>query len=237
MSLVCADPLKPVSGKLEQDGFLAVRGLFRREAVSEILPDLEGRIAPGSAGTRTGLLDFGPVRDWLQSSRLQAVLEQVGFHDGIPTRVILFDMTPEANWGVPWHQDLAIRVRRRRDVPGFQGWLVKQGMPHVHPPASVLEEMITLRIALDACGPENGPLTVPPGTHRWGRLDAGAIEHWKRTVLPFECTAGAGDALWMRPLLLHASSPARVPTRRRVLHVEWARQPLPGGLEWDSFPP
>ena len=36
----------------------------------------------------------------------------------------------------------------------------------------------------------------------------------------------------MRPLLLHASSPAAVPGRRRVVHLEFAAGPLPGGVEW-----
>jgi hypothetical protein len=42
----------------------------------------------------------------------------------------------------------------------------------------------------------------------------------------------AGDALLMRPLLLHASSEASAPVHRRVIHLEYAACPLPGGLEW-----
>ncbi len=36
----------------------------------------------------------------------------------------------------------------------------------------------------------------------------------------------------MRPLLLHASSPATAPAHRRVVHLEFAPAPLSGGLEW-----
>jgi len=36
----------------------------------------------------------------------------------------------------------------------------------------------------------------------------------------------------MRPLLLHASSAAAAPARRRVIHLEYAASALPGGLEW-----
>jgi len=36
----------------------------------------------------------------------------------------------------------------------------------------------------------------------------------------------------MRPLLLHASSAATEPRRRRVVHLEYAAGPLPGGVEW-----
>jgi hypothetical protein len=36
----------------------------------------------------------------------------------------------------------------------------------------------------------------------------------------------------MRPLLLHASAPAKNPRHRRVIHLEYAANPLPGGLQW-----
>jgi hypothetical protein len=41
----------------------------------------------------------------------------------------------------------------------------------------------------------------------------------------------------MRPLLLHASSPARQPGHRRVIHLEYASEALPGGLQWYETPP
>ena len=36
----------------------------------------------------------------------------------------------------------------------------------------------------------------------------------------------------MRPLLLHASASGTGPGRRRVIHLEYAAEDLPGGLEW-----
>jgi hypothetical protein len=38
----------------------------------------------------------------------------------------------------------------------------------------------------------------------------------------------------MRPLLLHASSKAINPNRRRVLHFLFGSASLPLGLEWDK---
>jgi ectoine hydroxylase-related dioxygenase (phytanoyl-CoA dioxygenase family) len=47
------------------------------------------------------------------------------------------------------------------------------------------------------------------------------------------CCLDAGDALIMRPLLLHASSPARKAHHRRVIHLEFAPADLlPPGLHW-----
>jgi len=152
-------------------------------------------------------------------------------------RALLFDKSPTANWGVPWHQDLAIAVAGTREVPGFGPWSVKEGVVHVHPPVRVLERMATVRVSLDDCGPDNGALRVLPGTHLLGKLSATGIARWKSEVAPVTCSAGRGDAVLMKPLLLHASSPAVVPLRRRVLHVEFACEPLPHGLIWASLTP
>jgi hypothetical protein len=56
-------------------------------------------------------------------------------------RILAFDKTPETNWGVPWHQDRTVAVKRRVDVDGFGPWSVKAGMPHVVPPEALLEAM------------------------------------------------------------------------------------------------
>ena len=42
----------------------------------------------------------------------------------------------------------------------------------------------------------------------------------------------AGDALLMRPLLLHSSGRLRTASHRRVIHIEYAAFALPGGLQW-----
>ena len=36
----------------------------------------------------------------------------------------------------------------------------------------------------------------------------------------------------MRPMLLHASASGTGPGHRRVIHLEYAAEQLPGGLEW-----
>ncbi len=46
------------------------------------------------------------------------------------------------------------------------------------------------------------------------------------------CLVPKGGVVMMRPLLLHASSAATEPTRRRVIHLEYAAEPLPEGVEW-----
>ena len=147
-------------------------------------------------------------------------------------RGVFFDKTPEAPWKVAWHQDLSIAVRERREVAGFQSWSVKAGVAHAQPPAGVLEKMIALRLHLDDCDETNGALRVLPGSHGEGRLGPDDIERWRREGRPVTCVAPRGSALLMRPLLLHSSSSPRSSRRRRVIHLEFAADALPSGLEW-----
>jgi len=46
------------------------------------------------------------------------------------------------------------------------------------------------------------------------------------------CTAEAGEALAMRPLLVHASSKASGNSRRRLLHVVFGPREPGYGLQW-----
>lgn len=155
-------------------------------------------------------------------------------------RGILFDKTAAAggsNWKVPYHQDLSIAVRERPPHPpnGYETWSIKDGVPHVQPPVSLLENLITVRLHLDPCDAENGALRVLPGTHRLGRLSSNEIARCRREIPESVCSVPKGGVLLLRPLLLHASSPSVRPgDRRRVLHIEFAPSnlPLPVGISW-----
>jgi ectoine hydroxylase-related dioxygenase (phytanoyl-CoA dioxygenase family) len=183
------------------------------------------------AGRRNLMQESDVVKQFI-ATVMAPMLQAFTASQLFPVRALFFDKTPVTNWKVAWHQDLSIAVAERRDVPGFSGWSLKDGVWHVQPPASVLERMITLRLHLDDCGTENGPLKVIPGSHREGRLSRERIEWWKTHGEVVECHVPACGALLMRPLLLHSSSPARQPAHRRVLHVEFASESLPAGLQW-----
>jgi ectoine hydroxylase-related dioxygenase (phytanoyl-CoA dioxygenase family) len=137
---------------------------------------------------------------------------------------------------VPWHQDLTVAVQARVAAPGFGPWTVKAGVPHVQPPVGVLERMVTVRVHLDDCDERSGALRVVPGSHRGGRLGAVATRGWLDRVAPVPCPVPAGGALVIRPLLLHASSASDAPGHRRVIHLEYAADPLPGGVAWFEGP-
>lgn len=224
---------------LEQDGFAVLESVISdlaADALLAALSDVDSRAAiqrRGSVHAIRNLLEVVPeVQTLARSEAVRALVEPVLGPDCFAVRGILFDKTPEANWKVAWHQDLTIAVREQREVPGFGPWSEKAGIAHVQPPAEVLGRMLTVRVHLDPCGPENGPVQVIPGSHRAGRLGLDEIAGWRAKHEPVPCTSERGGALVMRPLLLHASSPATVPAHRRVVHLEFAVEQLPDSLEW-----
>lgn len=172
------------------------------------------------------------VRELAASAAVLKLIEPVLGASARPVRGILFDKTPGANWKVAWHQDLSIAVREQRDAAGYGPWSVKAGVPHVQPPVGVLDSMLTVRLHLDECTADNGPLQVLPGSHAKGVLSPDAVRAWRKRVPPEVCLVPAGGALLMRPLILHASSASVRPAHRRVVHIEYASATLADGLEW-----
>ena len=153
--------------------------------------------------------------------------------DGMrPVRSILFDKTESENWPVPWHQDLTIAVTQEFQISGYGPWSHKDGSPHVQPPIELLEKMVTIRLHLDDTPATNGALRVIPGSHQYGRIRAEELRGYdKSSVVACECRSG--DALLMSPLILHSSRRSESPTRRRVVHFEYARdEDLDSRLEW-----
>jgi hypothetical protein len=148
------------------------------------------------------------------------------------TKLTVFDKRPDANWSVPWHQDLTIAVEQRIEVTGFGSWSIKLGVPHVQPPASLLERILAIRVHLDDTPPSNGALRVLPGTHKLGRLSNADVSALRGQVQEETCVVPAGGAMLMSPLLVHASSRTHGEKRRRVLHFEYCAAALPGGLSW-----
>lgn len=219
--------LRQIRGRLEVQGFAIVEDLLTRDAIGVVLGSLGE-----TAHSQRNLLANAVVAGLAERGSIPALVDGILGSGAFPVRAILFDKIEGANWKVPWHQDLIIPVRQKVETPGFGGWSMKDGIPHVHPPAEVLAGMLTVRLHLDDCGPDNGPLRVIPESHRHGKLTTDATHRFRERAEAVVCTMEAGSALLMKPLLLHASSPAAMPGHRRVLHLEYAREALPAGLEW-----
>jgi hypothetical protein len=224
-----------LSQAIEEDGFAIIPNAVDCETVTRLIRAVEALGRAGAkrrAGVRNLLQAVPEAAEWAGSPAMRRLVAPILGESFFPVRGLLFDKTPDTNWKVAWHQDLAIAVKERKEGEGFTGWSEKEGVVHVLAPASVLERMLTVRLHLDDCGEENGPLRVVAGSHRLGKLDNAAIDERRQQGQEVACIAPAGSALVMRPLLLHASSAATSPAHRRVIHIEFAADPLPGGLEW-----
>ncbi|OJT19044.1 phytanoyl-CoA dioxygenase [Archangium sp. Cb G35] len=222
--------------RIEREGFAVLPAAVPLAALDTLLSALaalpQGTEPRRRGGTRDLFESVPEVRELARAGAMREAAEAVLGPGCFAVRALLFDKTPDANWKVIWHQDLTIAVRERRAVEGFGPWSEKAGILHVQPPVALLERMVAVRLHLDDCGAENGPVRVLPGSHRVGRLGPEDIASWRERTPAVECLVPRGGLLVMRPLLLHASSPAIVPAHRRVLHMEYAVDSLPDGLEW-----
>lgn len=218
--------------RLSQHGFAVVENVLNAEEVAALIEVLTRTVGPEGYAKRSLLANVPEIAAVARGPKLMPLVQRVLGANAFPIKGILFDKTPGANWKVAWHQDNMICVRERIDAPGFGPWSVKDGVNYVQPPGEVLAGILTVRVHLDDCGVDNGPLRVIPGSHHSGLLNGAAIDQWRTEHEGITCTVPSGGALLMRPLTLHASSAATAPRHRRVVHLEYAANPLPNGLHW-----
>jgi hypothetical protein len=238
-----ADSLHAERESIAASGFFIFNTFLDSETTTQLIRAVES-LPPDEQSSRTRRQSSFARRNLLSQpfvhsvihSRLTTDLINALAPGCIPVRAILFDKTGDANWTVPWHQDRSIAVRERLNAPNFGPWSTKAGITHVQPPVEILKQMFTLRFHLDPCDTTNGPLRVIPATHHH-ILDQTEIDQILRTTPQTTCTCQPGGLLIMKPLILHASSPAAHLSHRRVIHVEFGPPSLPHNLQWAKDTP
>ncbi len=186
----------------------------------DALRDLEARI-PALRNPVRQPVALAPLEAWLATTPLPAQMRGLIGQGARPVRALAMAKEGGHNWEIAWHRDQTVLVAEMKEVPGFHGWMNKAHLHQAQAPREVMASMLSTRIHLDDCGEAQGPLMAVPGSHLREDLDPeGAVT----------LTGRRGDVLLMRPLLLHASAPATDPAPRRVLHIEWSAEELPGGL-------
>jgi ectoine hydroxylase-related dioxygenase (phytanoyl-CoA dioxygenase family) len=215
-----------LTAQLLERGFAIVASCIAERDVQR-LDDLAVEPAPGVRN----LLEHDAIRELARSPQIRNLIVPVLGESCFAVRGILFNKSADANWKVSWHQDRVIALKERRELPGWGPWSVKEGVHHVSPPSEVMERMLAVRLHLDDCGGDNGPLRVLPGSHKSGYIsDDGIARMDKESAVT--CTVRRSDVVLMRPLAVHASSLATRPGSRRVIHIEYTAQELPMGIEW-----
>jgi ectoine hydroxylase-related dioxygenase (phytanoyl-CoA dioxygenase family) len=226
-----------IYSKFDEDGYVILPSVLDEATIEALISDLsqglqENEPADNRRHSFRNLFEIPGIRKLATSTAVRHLVEPILGPECFAVRAIYFDKVPGANWKVPWHQDLSVALAEEREAEGFGPWSRKAGVAHAQAPIWLLEQMVAVRLHLDACDASNGPLRVLPGTHRSGKLSAEQIEALRAERAEVVCQVDRGGALLMRPLLLHASSAAQSPGHRRVIHLEYACAPLPPRLEW-----
>lgn len=203
-------------------GFELVEDIISSNDIDNIHREIDQLKECDSAGIRHAEVKLSTLQQLAKASLSLQLAEHYLQEKPQLMRCILFNKTPDTNWLVSWHQDKTLCIPRQFEHPDWGPWSIKDGLHHVQPPLNILNQMITLSFHLDDNHRENGCLKVLPGSHRQGILSPGEIQSLSEEISPVHCLAPQGSVLVMKPLLVHASSKAIKPDRRRVIHMEFA---------------
>ncbi|MCA8971038.1 MAG: phytanoyl-CoA dioxygenase family protein [Planctomycetes bacterium] len=213
-----------------REGYVIVKEVVAREECALLAAFASQALLGGRL--RRSLLAHAWCRELAQRLASHDMLKMLIPATHVAVQCTFFEKSRDYNWLVKMHQDLSIPVAERVDDAGLGPWSIKDGSLFVRAPADVLAGLVAVRVHLDPCTAEDGPLRVVPGSHRHGHLTPEESIALRRDDEEIACTMDAGSALVMHPLLLHASSKASGSGQRRVLHFLFGPRALPHGLRW-----
>jgi ectoine hydroxylase-related dioxygenase (phytanoyl-CoA dioxygenase family) len=208
--------------EVAQRGFAILPEVLSRSEIERLDESLIRNLLPRSRAGMRHALRHHAVLAVARDPRLLTIAQEVLGRELFPFKATLFIKSPISNWLVAWHQDKALPLRERRELPEWGPWSVKEGVIYANAPTSALSRVVALRLHLDDSTSENGPLRILPGTHTMGVLSDDAIHGLSTKITAFDCLVPRGGILLMRPLIVHASSKSCSAMPRRVLHVEYA---------------
>jgi predicted DNA-binding transcriptional regulator YafY len=225
--------------KLQRRGSAVLENLYTQKEVGKILSAIhwatqdQERFARSENlfAIRNLLQEIPTLKTLLFNANLSTLIRDGFGRDYFLTKAIYFDKPPQSNWYVTWHQDVPINVMEKKETAGFKGWTNKGGLVSVIPPPDYLHSSFTVRIHLDDTDEQNGALRIIPRTH-FSILNDEEIAQLRDSAESSFCKVKKGGVHLMKPLTLHASSKTENDKHRRVIHLEFNNQELPGGLAW-----
>lgn len=207
---------------VSNDGYAILPQVLTSEEIDQLLSDLERSAAQRSRAGVRHLMTIPAVTKLANDHRMLGIAQAVLGNDALPFKATLFDKSPEANWLITWHQDTALPLCEKQEIPGWGPWSTKEGVVYAHAPASALERVVALRLHFDDSNLDNGPLRVIPGSHCEGVLSDEQVEKIVDKGESVTCLVEQSGVIVMRPLIIHASSKSQSDRPRRVLHIEYA---------------
>lgn len=223
--------------QLSCNGFTVVDNIFSPDEIQKLEEEINKvdfskqtvRKNAGLFAIRQFLKEVPQAFQIIFNNKLITLLCETFGEDFFIVKSIYFDKPETSNWFVAYHQDLTISVDKKIDLEGFGPWTIKQNQFAVQPPIDILRDNFTIRIHLDETTEDNGALKVIPGSHL-----KGICRDWSNEG-EIICRVNKGGIMLMKPLLLHSSGRTKNNNRRRVIHLEFSRTPLPTGLNWSEF--
>ncbi len=221
-------------------GFTVINEIYTNDEVERILKTIESadktnetfRKSSDLFAIRQFLKEIPQAKDLIYNTNLQDVICKLFGNNFFAVKSIYFDKPETSNWYVAYHQDLTISVDKKIELEGFGPWTVKQNQFAVQPPLNILENIFTIRIHLDDTDEHNGALKVVPGSHAKNIYRPETID-WS-VEKEISCVVPKGSIMIMKPLLLHSSGRTTNNKKRRVIHIEFTNQELPGELKWSE---
>ncbi len=105
---------------VEQHGFAVVQDVIDAATRHELI----SAIGPCNGAGRRGMLAVPAVAALARSPSILKLVRPHLASEPFPVRAIFFDKSPQANWSVAWHQDLAVALRAQVDVAGYGRWCI-----------------------------------------------------------------------------------------------------------------
>jgi ectoine hydroxylase-related dioxygenase (phytanoyl-CoA dioxygenase family) len=230
-----------IKEQIFSEGFSIIDDIFTQQEIDQLLSVISKADTNNTTFRKTN--DLFAIRQFLKeipdavniifNDKLRLVISKMFGNDFFAVKSIYFDKPEQSNWFVSYHRDLTISVENKYETEGFTSWTVKQNQFAVQPPISILENNFTIRIHLDDTDDQNGALRIIPKSHLKGIVRQDKVE--ENTESEMICPVKKGGIMIMKPLLLHASNRTTNDKKRRVVHIEFSNQKLPGKLNWSEL--
>jgi hypothetical protein len=208
---ICQCKYLSIMKSFEEAGALRIRAILSR---SELRALQRLNSASTSRAGNRALLSLPWCR--ALATRIKSRTPQLSLLSAV--QCTLFEKSAVSNWLVAPHQDLSLPINPN----SMAGRTTGDGVRIARANAETLGMCIAVRVHLDDCNQNDGPLRVISGSHRNGILTQTIILESVRATPADLQIANAGDAWMMSPLIIHASSRAAGTSRRRVLHYLFA---------------
>lgn len=230
-----------IKKNIDNLGFAIIENIYSDSEINSLLDLISN--ADYAAPTFRKTADLFAIRQFVQevpdtvdilfNDKLSELISSVFGDEFFIVKSIYFDKPETSNWFVAYHQDLTISVDKKIDIPGYSSWTTKHNQFAVQPTVDILQDNFTIRIHLDETTEHNGALKVIPGSHKKGVYRPETIDWTNETETT--CPVKKAGVMIIKPLLLHSSGKTTNKNKRRVIHLEFSRSLLPGGLEWSEL--